>query len=49
MEKVKEVQEYLHERGIDVSETTIINVAFDLARRWGGNAVFVGEVLKVVD
>lgn len=48
-DKVKEVQDYLEERGIIVAETTIINAAIDLARRWGGNAVFVGELTKEVD
>jgi len=47
--KVQEVQDYLHKKGIDVSEDMIINSAIDLARRWGGNAVFIGELLKVVD
>jgi hypothetical protein len=44
--KVKEVQEYLHNKGIDVSETAIIDAAFKIATRWGGNAVFVCEFKK---
>jgi hypothetical protein len=43
-EKVKEVQEYLHKKGIDVSETAIIDAAFKIATRWGGNGVFVCEL-----
>jgi transposase-like protein len=34
-EKVKEVQEYLENRGIIVAETTIVNTAIDLVRRNG--------------
>jgi hypothetical protein len=45
-EKVKEVQEYLHKKGIDVSETAIIDAAFKIATRWGGNLVFVCEFRK---
>ena len=47
--KAEEVQEYLRARGLVVSETSIINAAIDLARRWGGNAVFVGELTKEID
>ena len=47
--KVKEVQDYLEKRGIIVTETSIVNAAIDLARRWGGNAVFIGELTKVAD
>jgi len=47
--KAEEVQEYLRARGLVVSETSIINAAIDLARRWGGNAVFVGELTNEVD
>jgi hypothetical protein len=43
---VKEVQEYLHKNGIDVSETAIIDAAFKIATRWGGNWVFVCEFKK---
>ena len=46
-DKVEEVQGYLNRRGIDVADTRIINAAIDLARRWGGNAVFIGELQKV--
>jgi hypothetical protein len=48
-EKIKEIQEYLKKRGIIVAETSIVNAAIDLARRWGGNEVFVSELTKVVD
>jgi len=48
-DKVREVQDYLKKRGIFVAETTIVNTAIDLARRWGGNAVFVGELTKEAD
>jgi hypothetical protein len=41
--KVKEVQEYLEQKGIIVSETAIINAAIKIATRWGGNEVFVSE------
>jgi hypothetical protein len=44
--KVKEVQEYLHNKGIDVSETAIIDASFKIATRWGGNWVFVCEFRK---
>lgn len=42
-DKVKEVQKYLHNKGIDVPETAIVDVAFKIATRWGGNGVFVCE------
>lgn len=38
--KIREVQEYLEKKGIDVSETAIIDAAFKIATRWGGNGVF---------
>lgn len=38
--KAEEVQNYLRERGIEVSETSIINAAIVIATRWGGNEVF---------
>lgn len=42
--KVKEVQDYLKEKGIKVSEVAIINSAIDIARRLGaGNYTFVWE------
>lgn len=44
--KVKEIQDYLEKRGIIATETSIINAAIDLAQRWGGNAVFIGELTK---
>ena len=40
MDKVKEVQEYLWKRGIEVTETSIVHVAIVIATRWGGNEVF---------
>jgi hypothetical protein len=45
-DKVKEVQEYLKKRGIDVAETSIVNAAIKIATRWGGKAVFVCEFEK---
>ena len=42
-EEVKEVQNYLEKKGIIVSETAIIKAAIKIARRWGGNVVFVCE------
>ena len=47
--KVRDIQEYLEKRGIIASETSIVNAAIDLARRWGGNAVFIGELTQVSD
>ncbi len=44
--KVKEVQEYLEKNGIIVSETAIVDAAFNIATRWGGNGVFVCELKK---
>lgn len=42
--KVREVQDYLRARGIEVSETTIVNAAIDIARRLGaGDDSFVCE------
>jgi ABC-type uncharacterized transport system substrate-binding protein len=42
--KVKEVQEYLHKKGIDVTETSIVNAAIDITRRLGaGDWTFVCE------
>jgi hypothetical protein len=48
-DKVKEVQDYLEKHGIIATETSIVNAAIKIATRWGGNAVFIGEILKVVD
>ena len=47
--RVKEVQEYLHQKGIDVSEVAIINAAIRIATRWGGNHVFVCEFRKQME
>jgi hypothetical protein len=44
-DKIKEVQEYLEERAIIASETAIINAAIKIATRWGGNEVFVSELM----
>lgn len=45
--KVKEIQDFLHKRGIDVTGTSIINAAIDLTRRLGaGNYTFVCEFEK---
>jgi len=46
LENVEEIQDYLEKRGIIATETSIINAAINLARRWGGNAVFIGELTK---
>lgn len=45
-DKVKEIQDYLSAQGIKTSETAIVNAAFRIATRWGGNAVFVCEFLE---
>ena len=45
-DKVKEVQEYLEKHGIIVTETSIVNAAFNIAMRWGGKEVFVCELKK---
>jgi hypothetical protein len=45
-EKVKEIQDYLEEKGIIVSEITILDAALRIATRWGGNWVFVCEFRK---
>lgn len=37
MEKVKDVQNYLREKGIIVAETWIVNAAVDLTRRLGAD------------
>ena len=37
LEKVKEVQDYLAEYGIEVSEVAIINAAVDIAKRLGAD------------
>jgi hypothetical protein len=43
-EKVKEVQNYLKTKGYAVAETTIIDMAIDLARRLGaGDWTFACE------
>jgi len=42
-DKIKEIQEYLEKRGINVTETAIVNAAIAIATRWGGNWVFVCE------
>jgi len=47
--KVRDIQEYLEKQGIIASETSIVNAAIVLATRWGGNEVFVCELLKEAD
>jgi hypothetical protein len=43
-EKVKEVQNYLKKKGFKVAETSIIDMAIDLARRLGaGDWTFACE------
>jgi len=43
--KVKEVQDYLEKKGILVTETSIVNMAIDIAGRLGaGKYTFVAEV-----
>jgi len=37
LEKVKEIQDYLAEYGIEVSEVAIINAAVDIAKRLGAD------------
>lgn len=41
--KVKEMQEYLHSKGIDVSETAIVDVAIESLSRWGGSRILMPE------
>lgn len=43
--KVKEIQEYLEQKAIIVSETAIINAAIKIATRRGGYGVFVSEFM----
>lgn len=46
MGKVKEVQEYLKKRGFIVAETSIVDMAIDIAERLGpGRFVFVSEAI----
>jgi len=43
-DKVKEVQDYLEKKGIIVTETSIVNMAIDIAERLGaGKYTFVAE------
>jgi hypothetical protein len=43
-EKIKEIQEYLEKKGFLVAETTIVDMAIDLARRLGaGDWTFACE------
>lgn len=43
-EKVKEIQDYLEKKGVLVTETTIVDMAIDLARRLGaGDWTFACE------
>lgn len=43
-EKIKEIQDYLDTKGYAVAETTIVDMAVDLARRLGaGNWTFACE------
>jgi len=43
--EVKDVQDYLEKKGISVTETSIVNMAIDLAERLGaGKYTFVAEV-----
>lgn len=45
-EKVKDIQKYLKKKGIIVAETSIVDMAIDLAERLGpGRFVFVSEAL----
>ena len=42
--KVRDIQEYLEKRGINASETSIINAAIDIAERLGaGKYTFACE------
>jgi inosine/xanthosine triphosphate pyrophosphatase family protein len=42
--KVREVQKYLADRGIKVSEVSIVNTAIDIAREFGeGNQIFLSK------
>jgi len=41
--RVKEVQEYLHQKGIDVSEVAIVNAAIRIATRDSGGYAFLRE------
>jgi hypothetical protein len=45
-EKVTEVQKYLKSKGIIVAETSIVDMAIDIAERLGpGRFVFVSEAI----
>ncbi|AJP62041.1 hypothetical protein [ANMV-1 virus] len=45
-EKVKEIQKYLKSKGIIVAETSIVDMAIDIAQRLGpGRFVFVSEAI----
>ena len=41
--RVKEVQEYLHQNGMDVSEVSIVNAAIKIATRYNGKYIFLHE------
>ena len=47
--KVKEIQEYLKEKGIVATETAIVDAAIRIATRWGGNDVFICEFERRLD
>ena len=41
--RVREIQEYLHQKGIDVSEVAIVNAAIKIATRYNGKYIFLHE------
>ena len=44
--EIKDIQNYLKEKGIVATETSIVNAAIKIATRWGGKYVFVCEFEK---
>ena len=47
--EIKDIQNYLKEKGIVATETSIVNAAIKIATRWGGKYVFVCEFEKRVN
>ena len=47
--RVKEVQEYLHQNGMDVSEVSIVNAAIKIATRYNGKYIFLREFKKQIE
>ena len=47
--RVKEVQEFLHQKGIHVSEVAIVNAAITIATRYNGKYIFLREFKKQME